>query len=85
MRPRQTRTDEPKKIGIFETKTHLSELIERVERGETFHITKRGHTVAVLQPPVPDRLPLVRGCARNAGYRMAPDFDSTSDDFADYV
>ncbi len=37
-------------IGAFETKTHLSSLLEKVQRGMAFYITKRGKRVAVLQP-----------------------------------
>jgi prevent-host-death family protein len=35
-------------IGVFEAKTHLSELLERVVAGEEFTITRRGHPVARL-------------------------------------
>lgn len=37
-------------IGVFETKTHLSELLDKVESGRTFTITKRGRAVAELKP-----------------------------------
>lgn len=37
-------------IGAFEAKTHLSELLEKVSQGKTFHITKRGRPVAELRP-----------------------------------
>jgi prevent-host-death family protein len=73
------------KIGIFETKTRLSELIDRVEQGQVFVVTRRGKPVAELRPVTPARRPLTRGCARNSGYWMAPDFDETPDDFADYI
>ncbi len=36
-------------IGAFEAKTHLSALLEKVQRGESFYITKRGQRIAVLQ------------------------------------
>lgn len=39
-----------REIGSFEAKTHLSELLAAVERGESFTITRRGKPVAVLQP-----------------------------------
>lgn len=39
------------RIGAYEAKTHLSELLERVMRGERITITKHGIPVAVLQPP----------------------------------
>ena len=38
-------------IGIFEAKNRLSELIERVTRGEEIVITRRGTQVARLMPP----------------------------------
>jgi prevent-host-death family protein len=37
-------------IGSFEAKTHLSRLLDRVEKGETFTITKNGRPVAKLVP-----------------------------------
>lgn len=40
-----------RQIGIFETKTHLSALLDRVARGERFTITRRGKPVAELIPP----------------------------------
>ena len=39
-------------IGIFETKTHLSEIINKVVSGEEFTITKRGVAVAKIIPIV---------------------------------
>jgi prevent-host-death family protein len=38
-------------FGAFEAKTHLSALLERVERGEEITITRHGRTVARLLPP----------------------------------
>jgi prevent-host-death family protein len=75
---------EPRDIGIFETKTHLSELIQRVAAGERFYITRRGERVAELRPVTPERRPLERGGARSAAYRMASDFDEELEDFAEY-
>jgi prevent-host-death family protein len=37
-------------IGAFEAKTHLSSLLDRVEKGEKFIITKHGTPVAQLVP-----------------------------------
>jgi prevent-host-death family protein len=37
-------------VGAFEAKTHLSALLERVERGESITITKHGRPVARLVP-----------------------------------
>ena len=72
-------------IGIFEAKTHLSEIIQRVMAGERFYITRRGKRVAELGPPRAEKRPLERGCAKNAGYRMADDFDEPLEEFADYT
>ena len=38
------------RIGSYEAKTHLPRLLERVERGETFTITRHGRPVAILAP-----------------------------------
>ena len=37
-------------VGAFEAKTHLSALLDRVERGERFTITRHGKPVAKLMP-----------------------------------
>jgi prevent-host-death family protein len=37
-------------IGAYEAKTHLPELLKRVERGERFVITRHGRAVAELRP-----------------------------------
>ena len=39
-----------KTIGVFEAKTHLSQLLVEVENAEEFIIQKRGKNIAVLQP-----------------------------------
>lgn len=39
-------------IGAFEAKTRLSELLERVARGQVFRITRRGKPIAELRPIV---------------------------------
>lgn len=35
-------------VGLFDAKQHLSQLVERVRKGETIAITKRGVVVARL-------------------------------------
>ena len=37
-------------IGAFEAKTHFSQIIQKVENGEDFIITKRGKPVAKIIP-----------------------------------
>lgn len=74
-----------RRVGIFETKTHLSEIIQKVEAGEHFVITRRGRAVAELRPVQPEKLPLERGCAANPDYWMSPDFDEPLEELADYM
>jgi len=38
-------------VGLFDAKTHLSALLERVAQGEKITITKHGTPVAILVPP----------------------------------
>jgi prevent-host-death family protein len=38
------------KLGAYEAKTHLPKLLERVQQGERFLITKHGKPVAELVP-----------------------------------
>lgn len=37
-------------VGAYEAKTHLSQLLERVAKGQRIAITKHGVPVAILQP-----------------------------------
>ena len=37
-------------VGVFDAKTHLSALLERVALGETITITRHGRPVAKLSP-----------------------------------
>jgi prevent-host-death family protein len=39
-------------VGSYEAKTHLPQLLERVEHGETITITRHGKPVALLVPAV---------------------------------
>ena len=38
------------RIGAYEAKTHLSQLLDRVANGERIAITRHGVPVAILQP-----------------------------------
>ena len=42
-------------FGSYEAKTHLPQLLERVEHGESITITRHGKPVARLVPAVPPR------------------------------
>jgi prevent-host-death family protein len=39
-----------KQLGAYEAKTHLSRLLDEVEAGESYAITKHGRPVALLVP-----------------------------------
>lgn len=40
-------------VGAYEAKTHLSQLLDRVEKGESLTITRNGKPVARLVPAAP--------------------------------
>ena len=46
-------------VGVRELRQRASELLRRVEQGETIEVTDRGRPVALLSPP-PDGSPLDR-------------------------
>ena len=46
-------------IGVRELRQRASELLRRVERGETIEVTDRGRPVAILSPP-PEGSPFER-------------------------
>jgi prevent-host-death family protein len=47
-------------IGVYDAKTQLPKLLERVRQGERFLITKHGRPVAELAPAVPESMPDVQ-------------------------
>jgi prevent-host-death family protein len=51
-------------IGIYDAKTQLPKLVDRVSRGERFLITKHGRPVARLEPVEPDEAPDVKETIR---------------------
>jgi prevent-host-death family protein len=40
----------PDEVGVYEAKTRLTSLLDRVENGEQFTITKHGRPIARLVP-----------------------------------
>jgi len=74
----------PHEIGAFEAKTRLSELLDRVDQGHVYVITKRGRPVAELRPAVAERTGLKFGC--DAGrIRIGDDFDAPLPDLQEYA
>jgi prevent-host-death family protein len=47
-----------RKIGLFEAKQKLSELVDRAGRGERIGITKRGKLAAVIGPAQQEQVDL---------------------------
>ena len=72
-------------IGSFEAKTHLSELLQKVERGESFVITRRGKPVAELGPVPQGKKKLPRLGWAKGTFKMMPGFDDPLEDFKDYM
>ena len=63
-------------VNVYQAKTHLSKLLDRVLNGEEIVIGRAGKPVARLVPFVAKRTPRVPG--RLAGkIVMAEDFDAT--------
>jgi prevent-host-death family protein len=62
-------------VGVRELRQRASELLRRVEAGETIEVTDRGRPVAVLAP-LPDRGPIER-------LRAAGDLISSQQDLDD--
>jgi len=61
--------------GIRELRQRASELLRRVEAGETIEITDRGRPVAVLAP-LPDQRPIER-------LRVSGDLEAARSDLSD--
>ena len=70
-------------IGVFDAKTRLSELLERVREGRTYRITNRGVPVAELRPIVSANRRPTRGSDRGR-IVMRDDFDAPLPDFKKY-
>ena len=71
-----------KEIGAFEAKTRLSELLDRVDRGQVYLITKRGRPVAELRP-APGRTGLRFG-SDEGRITIGDDFDAPLPDWGEY-
>lgn len=71
-------------VNIYDAKTNLSKLIERVEAGEEIVIARSGRPVAQLVPVQrrhPDRTP---GSLRGR-IQLAPDFDEPDDEIVELM
>jgi prevent-host-death family protein len=74
--------------GLFEAKTHLSEMVTKVERrGVVYRITRRGKPVAELRPIGGERekVRLAFGYGAGTVPYVAPDFDAPLDDMREHM
>ena len=74
-------------VGLFEAKTHLSELIARAERGEEVIITRHNKPVAKLvpmpasEPKLAERSAAVQALLHNAeGRQLGADWKTLRDE-----
>jgi len=65
-------------INIYEAKTHLSQLLNRVEQGEEITIARHGRPVARLVPVQRER-PLRKPGVWRGKVKIADDFDDFTD------
>lgn len=73
----------PKRIGAFEAKTRLSQLLDRVDKGQVYVITKRGRPVAELRP-VPRPTESLYGRDKGKIW-ISDDFDAPLPEFEEYM
>ena len=81
----QDRVPPAEAVSVAEAKTRFSELLRRVEAGETFLITRHGRTVARLQAdPRSGPKTSILGAMKGEIW-MAPDFDDLGPEWDEYV
>ena len=74
----------PTTVNIHEAKTHLSRLLESVERGEEVIIARAGHPIAVLSAYTPPRRKIAPpGGMKDRGWWISDDFNDPIDDLFD--
>lgn len=71
-------------VNIYDAKTHLSRLLERVEAGEEIVIARNGRPVARLVPAQRIRSPRRPGAWEGRGW-IADDFDEPDQEMIDLV
>ncbi len=73
-------------VNIHEAKTHLSRLLEAVERGEEVVIARAGKPVARLSAYVPPKRKILPpGSMEGRGWWISDDFDDPIDDMFDVL
>ena len=73
----------PTIVNIHEAKTHLSRLLEAVERGDEVIIARAGHPIATLSAYRPPRRTIAPPGSMEGEIWMADDFDEPVEDLFD--
>lgn len=71
-------------IGTYDAKTKFSQVIQEVSEGERYVVTRNGKKVAEIIP-YQKRGKRRRGSMKGFVAYMAPDFNETPEEFADYM
>jgi prevent-host-death family protein len=66
-------------ISLADAKAHLSELVDRVESGESIEITRRGRPVAQLTAPARPRKRIDATLLQSLTAAMPPQAESSAD------
>lgn len=66
-------------INLADAKAHLSELVDRVEAGDSIDITRRGKPVARLTAVSPPRRPIDAALLQSLTRTMPPQDQSAAD------
>ena len=74
-----------KETGVFDAKTRLSGILDEVEAGTTYYITKRGKKIAELRPIGKVKEKPSFGYAKGTVSNVSEDFDEPLDDMKEYM
>lgn len=66
-------------VNLADAKAHLSELVDRVEAGDSIDITRRGKPVARLTAATGPRKPIDAALLRSVTATMHPQSESAAD------
>jgi len=66
-------------VNLADAKAHLSELVDRVEAGDSIDITRRGKPVAPLTAATGPRKPVDAALLRSVTSTMQPQPESAAD------
>jgi prevent-host-death family protein len=67
------------RINLADAKARLSEIVDRVEAGESIEIVRRGKPAARLVPPLPEKKPVDVTALRDGASRLPFQHESSAD------